>query len=813
MYRSEDVKIMFSANVTMKKATIPFATIERQELQLITDPKSITRRAWEDTKAMSRGKIYFAKWEKDEDYNKEKTIVNLPIDQNFKVIERIYGSLEKEDGLNEERYIIHDCPLENENTNKWQCLNTKNVIEGHQVCNGQTNCCEGSSDCWDTSDEDPVRCKGGNNKMIVISKLVNITLLVLGYTLSMVHLPLRASRKKLISIKTYDKVSENHSGTPVLDPETFKILFNVCKKFIGWNNTNLGNPPERFDFINISKKYIHLHETKDFEQIRALKCSLMNLSLSYSFKYTSMVIAEHLISLEHEQLHVEESQEMADQCIKKTMSGYPKAAEFFVESKERNDFLARVKRTIRTRISMNIYISTIVFLTLLTTILAYLIDTIVPYYDSHLDASLSIALHHIETFFITSDSKKQEIAFINLTVTKYYYYLISILSTICIQVLFYVNLTPLKQSSESLLFSGSTIGQTKVGKIVSILTILFPYHFMALEYVRLKYREFKRMKKINKLLKSLTAKENLDDSSEDIHYFMILQNELHEMENYETELRRIIIASFMINLLVEGMPQFIVMSSLLVAELRNETGFGKLRTIFENVLQEYIGIPGNASYILMLGLQIIKIDFSLKTILSSKTHGIGSGLVASIIKILGLVFIVTAKLILLTMQLYQTPYLISLVTFAEFAIALCYCKITQENVSLFQDVIPVTITPALHLTSRGNILRRKERNVRKQFAWLLKWNGTINVAVLHFANLLLIYVPLKLVLPYLLPNIEKEWDMNFVYAMLFYIFSLIPFLGLEIAFSRFGRRWRLLESHGLLVPWKVKWKTPVNQDK
>ena len=74
----------------------------------------------------------------------------------------------------------------------------------------------------------------------------------------------------------------------------------------------------------------------------------------------------------------------------------------------------------------------------------------------------------IDESVINPDSKKEEIAFINLTVTKYYYYLISILSTICIQVLFYVNLTPLKRSSESLLFSGSTIGQTKIGKIVCI---------------------------------------------------------------------------------------------------------------------------------------------------------------------------------------------------------------------------------------------------------------------------------------------------------------------------------------------------------
>ena len=36
--------------------------------------------------------------------------------------------------------------------------------------------------------------------------------------------------------------------------------------------------------------------------------------------------------------------------------------------------------------------------------------------------------------------------------------------------------------------------------------------------------------------------------------------------------------------------------------------------------------------------------------------------------------------------------------------------------------------------------------------------------------------------------------MKFVYAMLGYILSLVPFLCLEFAFSKFGRRWRLLES-------------------
>ena len=795
IYRSSDSKLLFSANVTMKKATIPFATIERQEVHLITDPKNKTRMPWESSASISGGEVFFAMWEKDNDYQSHKVISKLPIDQDFKTIERIYGSIKQNGVSNKERYITHDCPLEPTNTNKWQCLKTAKMIESDQVCNGHNDCCDKHDDCWDESDEDPERCKGTNNKLIVVSKFVNITVLVLGYILCAVYFPINAFNKKWTSVNTINKGENDCTTVTDLDPETFKSIFSVCKKFQNWNNTNTGKSPERFDFIDISKKYRLLLETKDFEQIRAIKSCLMNLSLFYSFKYTSMAIAEHLITLEHEDLHVAGNSETADQCIKKTMTGYPKAAEFFIQSKERNDFLSRVKRNIRTRLSMNFYINTIISLTILTTIVIYAIDTIIPYYDSHLDASLSIALHHIETFFITSDSKEQEIGFISLTITKYYYYLISILSTICISALFYANLSVLKQNRESLLFSGSEFGMTKIGKIMSFLPIVFPYHFMAMEYVRLKYRSFKRTQKITTLLEELMAKESLDDITENLDQFMTLQNELQEMENYELELRRIIIASFMTNLLIEGMPQFIVMSSLLVTELGNESGFGKLRAIFENVLKEYIGIPGKTSYIIMLVLQIIKIDFSLTTILSSKTHGIGSGMVASVIKVLGLLFMVTAKLILLTIQLYQAPYIISLVTIAEFAIALLYCKITQESVSLFHDVIPITITPALHLTTKGNVLRRKERTMSTKFSWLLvRWNGTINVVVLHFANLLLIYIPLKFALPFLQPTVEKEWEMKFVYAMLGYILSLVPFLCLEFAFSKFGRRWRLLES-------------------
>ena len=93
-----------------------------------------------------------------------KVIRNLPIDQNFKTLARIYGRVGES-----EQFITHDCPLDDTNTKKWQCLvNTNKYIESIQVCNGKNDCTEEGVDWSDESDEAPERCKGANNKMIAI---------------------------------------------------------------------------------------------------------------------------------------------------------------------------------------------------------------------------------------------------------------------------------------------------------------------------------------------------------------------------------------------------------------------------------------------------------------------------------------------------------------------------------------------------------------------------------------------------------------------------------------------------------------------
>ena len=59
LYQSPDVKILFVANVTIAEASsIPLVTIQRQEFQLITDPKKGTLMPWESPSVISRGKVF-----------------------------------------------------------------------------------------------------------------------------------------------------------------------------------------------------------------------------------------------------------------------------------------------------------------------------------------------------------------------------------------------------------------------------------------------------------------------------------------------------------------------------------------------------------------------------------------------------------------------------------------------------------------------------------------------------------------------------------------------------------------------------------
>ena len=88
-------------------------------------------------------------------------------------------------------------------------------------------------------------------------------------------------------------------------------------------------------------------------------------------------------------------------------------------------------------------------------------------------------------------------------------------------------------------------------------------------------------------------------------------------------------------------------------------------------------------------------------------------------------------------------------------------------------------------------------NVKKPFQWSLKWDGVLNIVILHIASLLLIYLPVYQIvrLPLFMPPRMREsvgGALNF--AIVGYISALVPFLLLRMIYYRFGRRWILLEN-------------------
>ena len=244
-HSSPHTSLTFAMNFTMDKAKIPYGKIIRQEIQLVLDPKTKSHLPWVSFASLSGGrndkKLFFAKWEEDKRYDGSKMISNLPINENFKALARIYGD------LGNGKFVTFDCPLKDVTTNLWYCKSKQN-IRSDKVCDGK-------EDCWDKSDEDAKLCRGSNNKLIQISKCVNITILVLGYIVSAAYFWFATSKTQWSEVDGGIMTSDDTNTLTDKDTETFNALFEVCKKFEDWNNARVGKGPTKEDFSKIIEKY------------------------------------------------------------------------------------------------------------------------------------------------------------------------------------------------------------------------------------------------------------------------------------------------------------------------------------------------------------------------------------------------------------------------------------------------------------------------------------------------------------------------------------------------------------------------------
>ena len=464
-----------------------------------------------------------------------------------------------------------------------------------------------------------------------------------------------------------------------------------------------------------------------------------------------------------------------------------------IEAKERHDIFPTIKRQISRTFSPEFIYQLGVSTAIASATLLYIVKTVMPFYDSHIDASFVLAIHHIEKFFITTTSKAKEISFIHLTLTKYYYYLADILSTIAVS--YFVN----KSSYEFEIYpkSLSAFPPSRTNKILSYFPLIFPYHAIALEFISIEYQAIKLQRTITNLSNEMAKVSPEREDLQDWNNFKSLQKKLTENNRNSLSLKRIITFTFLLNLVIEGLPQLLVTSSLLVGEFSNSNGFGQLRHLFQNVLQEYLGLPGDASFIVMLFLQVGKINLGFISVLSLQACGVDIGIIGGVIKFFAVLPLIIGKMVLLTLQFYQTPFIFGIITILEILLGYSFCKLTQREVYFLKDVLPNLASPALNAMGNPVNTYFSENNVKKPFQWSLKWDGVQNIVILHIASLLFIYLPVYQIvrLPLFMPPRRREsveGALNF--AIVGYIFALVPFLLLRTIYYRFGRRWGLLEN-------------------
>ena len=157
------------------------------------------------------------------------------------------------------------------------------------------------------------------------------------------------------------------------------------------------------------------------------------------------------------------------------------------------------------------------------------------------------------------------------------------------------------------------------------------------------------------------------------------------------------------------------------------------------------------------------------------------GLLGMIIKTLEFMVILSPKIFLLGIITRTKPYLYPVLLLTELVFIFIYSKITQVKTSFFGSILPSTYLPSLFDTS----------NTRSKFVILKKYCGALNCVVMHYALLILVYVPSYFLINYAMLNSGNDTN-DFWYIEIFgftlYATSILPYLGFLALYHYCGQR-------------------------
>ena len=694
----------------------------------------------------------------------------LEIDQKFGLTARVFGKyLEKSNIANGSgittsalSYVTFDCPQDSINTYTWPCRNGYQLINSSQLC-------DTIPQCDDESDEDSF-CRIQDSPFLksVLWIVIGLSLSTLLFHVFVNRTTVSAKIREFSFLEGDDKMIDKASGSNVLleplNSKIFSTIMSDCKNIR--TRRELHGEQVRMPFcvleptISLYRSYHEEHNDHKHAKLNTILETMRHIGLSPEFRDSVDILVDSILKLEQSQLHGADNG--AEMCLKKTQKVRYHACDFFIATVERHGGFGKLKRKgiikfeschgIETAHDLYAHLS-------IALLIIMAIKNVVLYYaDIYFDLTIGMSMDYLKRSFITSFDKWESIQNLNLSTLRIYYPLLSIISMIPIQIHCLYNI---KKSN----FDGAIFKQP----FLYLATSLFPIPFLSLELCRAFVRQIKLEKKM-KLFLSHYDFENTTNAD-----YIRLNTSIEHGLAYIKEIKTILMQCHLLQVLLETLPQSVVIVALAIIDYQSP--LQQLKTIFVDNIAKSTGVYGGLLCSFILLVNAIKFSMLPISYLSRKQYPMSLGILGSLIQFLAISIMMVAKILLGSLVVSKQPYMYPVILLLEGIVISIFCLLTKTKWDFLNLILPSILSVTLFTTG----------DEKPQISYLRHYKGNINVVVLHYLVLFLVYVPF-----YFLNMSNSTFHDEGTLVNLgfgFYCLSIIPYLALLLVYSKIGDRW------------------------
>ena len=719
--------------------------------------------ALENSNGLTDDSIKRITW--DENDNKLQKL-DLEIDEHFLLVGNIYGRFDSKHSHNEKdnnnTYMTFTCQQEPIKTVVWRCKSGE-LINAENVCNAYP-------DCKDESDEKQSMCKID----IEFVWWITTSVLSLSLVVNLITSIIRFFDKR----NSFDEadVEDSNFVTDQEDQQEFEWFLTIqsaCEMIVANLENNATDSEILMSHIAPVLDLYRLQHDKDEEhrknssnQIFAI---IRKVGIDPKFARGADYIIDALHNIEVEELHSGNESEAGD-CLKHTLQKNSSNYDYFVSRLERLGSFGKLKQNTKDSLLNSLgrmrLVKTNLIVSAIFTLMLATKDIILYYFDIYFDTAIGLALHKMDTEILTSVRKLRAISFINASIMKYYFPGLGLLSTFFIHVYYITQIKRFSFYRPELLY-----------RLITLISMIFPITFTVMELARSFLIQMKTENKISNLV--ALKRHSKSQINKNSRMFFKLSRSLNLTIEYGKEIKEILVNSFLIEIIVETIPQAVSILAFLITDFKHN--FGYLKTIFMDSLVEGIGLNGPTLSAILITINLVKLSFSPIGICEQRRYPMSIGIPGSIIKIIELSFLLCPKILLAGVITRTKPYLYLAITITEIILITGYTKITQNKMDFFGCVLPATYIPALF----------NPENTRTKLIFLKKFRGVVNTVIIHFTLLFIVYIPSYFLINQSMPQFREDLlDFKNIDAIGFclYTFSIIPHLGMVVIYHYFGRR-------------------------